>query len=114
VTREEIVAALAAAEATAAALRRMLAEHDGAPERAPEPRLVDSKVAERISGKSRSWLYSNAKKYGLGFQTESGSWSFHEDRCRAFRNGQIVEREDCAGAAKSATARDSTPDANAA
>ena len=58
-TRDEIVAAIAAAETTAETLRRMLAEMDGTPPpsaAAPithRSRPVGIAVAERITGMSR-------------------------------------------------------------
>jgi hypothetical protein len=106
--RSDLLAALQSARAVVSSLEAALAEVDGAlPDRAPEPRLVDSAVASQIIGLSRSWLYKHGKRLGLGFRSPTGVWRFFEDRCRAFRNGLITAREDNDGRAICETADDS-------
>ena len=61
-TRQEIIAAISAAEQTAATLRRLLIEIDGTPPpsaAAPYRRgpFIDTGRAEQITRMSRSWLY---------------------------------------------------------
>lgn len=113
--RESIIAALQSARATVAALEGALAAMDGAPERAPAgPRWIDTSAACRILGRSSSWAYANAHKYGLGHRTASGSWAFDRDKCAAFRAGMIAQREESDASANSATADDSSAATRAA
>ena len=85
-TRDEIVAAIAAAETTAETLRRMLAEMDKTPPpsaAAPithRSRPVGIAVAERITGMSRTWIYQLARTCpGVGWQLATGAWRFERD-----------------------------------
>lgn len=61
-TRDEVIAALAAAETTAETLRRLLIEIDGTPPpqaAAPYRRgpIIDTGRAEQLTKMSRTWLY---------------------------------------------------------
>lgn len=100
-TREEILAGLSHAEASVAAWRRLLAEHDAAP--IPARRLIDSAVAKKISGMSSTWLYENARLYGFGFQRQSGSWRFDRDLLIAFVNGRQARRAESDASVNSGT-----------
>lgn len=53
----------------------------------PEDRLLDMSQAARLMGRSSSWLYANARKYGFGWKVPSGSWTFSERALRAFKGG---------------------------
>jgi hypothetical protein len=105
VTRDDLIEAIRTQEAHLAALRRMLAEMDAQPS---APRYIDTGTAMKIAGRSSSWLYSAARRFGFGHKTASGSWQFDADALRAFRAGMTVASEDCEPAAKFATATDST------
>ena len=94
-TRDEVIAAIHAAETTAATLRRMLAEIDGLPAQiAPAPtRWINSAQAAKLSRRSYSWLYSTAERYGFGFRLPSGSWQFDQSALLAFLTGVASAQE---------------------
>lgn len=98
-TRDEIVAAIAAAETTAETLRRMLAEMDKTPppSAAAPTRWINTSQAAKISRRSYSWLYATASKYGFGFRLPCGSWQFDQIALIAFLSGvaSAQESEDC-------------------
>lgn len=108
-TRAEILSALTAAEAAAAAWRRLLDELDaGAPESAPPPgdRLLDTSAAARLMNRSTSWLYATARRHpSIGWKLPTGSWVWSERGLIAFRAGQIVACEESDAAVNSANGR---------
>lgn len=107
--REALLAAIATARATVETLESALAVLDGRASSAPAgPRWIDTSAACKILGRSSSWAYANARRFGLGHRTESGSWAFDRDKCAAFRAGMTAGREESEGAANSATAGDSS------
>jgi len=91
-TRDEIAAAIAAAEATAEALRRLLAEVDGrgapsAPAALEADREISTSVASKIMRCGYSSAYRRARKFNLAHQTANGEWKFSERAVRAFAAG---------------------------
>ena len=97
-TRDDLLAALAAAEATAAGLRRLLDEIDGAPTAtAPSimpDRQLETTVAARIMKCGYSTAYRRARAYGLGCILPTGAWRFSERAVRAFAAGRDENGED--------------------
>lgn len=51
------------------------------------PRMIDTSRAARIAGRSYSWLYSQAGRFGFGRKLPTGAWVFDEARLRAFLDG---------------------------
>jgi hypothetical protein len=60
----------------------------------PEGRLVDTSVAEKIVGRSRSWLYERGAPLGLGYRQQSGSWMWFEEKLKLYKAGHYFLRDE--------------------
>ena len=106
-TREELISAIAAAETTAATLRRMLADIDVTP--APcapalyrRPPFLDTGAAERLTKMSRTWLYALPRRRpDCAWKIETGAVRYSQPALLEIMAGMSREvsvlREESAG-----------------